>query len=207
MQSRSRPRFPAFLIIATVLHVCTVLVGARPRNDHAESTSNSTSSPKFHHQPRQAGTGPVISSNFQDPCIIQVGDTWYAFSGPNGNPGVNVQVATSTDFSAWDVLQGYDALPQLGSWAANPGHVWAPDANQLVCVTVCLNPLAEATFRSETRQDADQRTLGPIHVGNRQTASLSCTTRPSSPRPHATTASAWRFRRPSRDPTRPTTNR
>jgi beta-xylosidase len=76
--------------------------------------------------------GPVIGTNFQDPSLIQVNDTWYAFAGANGNPpNINVQIATSSDFSTWTVTQGYDALPTLASWATNPGHVWSPDANQL----------------------------------------------------------------------------
>lgn len=81
---------------------------------------------------RRSSDGPVISSNFQDPCVIQVGNTWYAYSGPNGNPDVNVQVATSSDFSNWSVQGGVDVLPDPGSWAASPPHVWAPDVNELV---------------------------------------------------------------------------
>ena len=86
---------------------------------------------------RQETSGPVISANFQDPSVLQVDDTWYAFSGPNrnpssGSPGSNVQVATSSDFSTWVVSGGTDALPDPGAWAADPPHVWAPDVAQLV---------------------------------------------------------------------------
>ena len=85
---------------------------------------------------RQDTSGPVISSNFQDPCVFQVDDTWYAFSGPNrnpssGSPGSNVQVATSSDFSSWSVQTGVDSLPDPGAWAADPPHVWSPDVLQL----------------------------------------------------------------------------
>jgi sucrose-6-phosphate hydrolase SacC (GH32 family) len=46
--------------------------------------------------------GPVISTGFQDPSLIQVNETWYAFAGANGNPpNINVQMATSPDFSTW----------------------------------------------------------------------------------------------------------
>ena len=83
------------------------------------------------HVGRQS-SGPVISSNFQDPSVIKVGNTWYAYSGPNGNPNVNVQIATSSDFASWSVHGGVDVLPDPGPWAASPPHVWAPDVNQLV---------------------------------------------------------------------------
>lgn len=76
--------------------------------------------------------GPVISTNFQDPSLMQFNGTYYAIAGANGNPpNINVQLATSTDFSTWTVAYGYDVLPTLGSWATKPGHVWAPDLNQL----------------------------------------------------------------------------
>ena len=77
--------------------------------------------------------GPVISTNFQDPSLIHLADgTWYAFAGANSNPArINVQIATSSDFSHWDLKHGYDAMPQLGSWTAKVGHLWSPDINQL----------------------------------------------------------------------------
>ncbi|KAH7031943.1 putative endo-arabinase [Macrophomina phaseolina] len=75
--------------------------------------------------------GPVISSNFPDPSIIRVGNTWYSF-GTNSadNGGVHVQIAKSDDFNSWTVL-GKDALPNLPGWVytANPA-VWAPDVIQ-----------------------------------------------------------------------------
>lgn len=84
--------------------------------------------------PRQA-TGPVIGSNFMDPSVVQLeGGRWVAYAGVNGNPeNVHVLIATSSDFSSWTVRSGYDALPTLPSWAANPPRIWAPDVTQLVC--------------------------------------------------------------------------
>ena len=86
-------------------------------------------------QHKRQATGPVIGSNFQDPSVVQLGDgSWIAYAGVNGNPaGINVLVATSTDFSTWSINNGYDALPVMPSWAASPPHVWAPDVVQLVC--------------------------------------------------------------------------
>jgi hypothetical protein len=86
------------------------------------------------HERRQGG-GPVIGSNFQDPSVVQKADgTYVAYSGVNGNPaGINVLIASSSNFEGWTIHQGYDALPQLPSWAASPPHVWAPDVTMLVC--------------------------------------------------------------------------
>jgi arabinan endo-1,5-alpha-L-arabinosidase len=83
-------------------------------------------------RPRVANSA-VIGTNFMDPSVIELNGGYYAFAGANGNPaGTNVQVASSPDFSSWTLESGYDALPVLGAWAANPGHVWSPDINQLV---------------------------------------------------------------------------
>jgi hypothetical protein len=79
--------------------------------------------------------GPVIRTNFMDPCLTQADGIWYAFGGANGNPpDINVQLASSTDFLDWTLHTGYDALPVLGSWANKLGHVWSPDVNQRVCL-------------------------------------------------------------------------
>ncbi|KAG6901592.1 hypothetical protein C0995_010263 [Termitomyces sp. Mi166 len=69
---------------------------------------------------------PVISSNFPDPSILWVASekTWFAFATNSG--GINVQIATSSNFNTWAVT-GQDALPTVGAWVdkANPA-VWAP---------------------------------------------------------------------------------
>ncbi|EXJ70132.1 uncharacterized protein A1O5_07205 [Cladophialophora psammophila CBS 110553] len=84
-------------------------------------------------QHKRQASGPVIGTNFQDPSVVQLRDGSYiAYAGVNGNPaGINVLIATSPDFSSWTVHSGYDALPNLPSWAASPPHVWAPDVTQL----------------------------------------------------------------------------
>ncbi|KAJ5527129.1 hypothetical protein N7513_011288 [Penicillium frequentans] len=71
----------------------------------------------------------VIDSNFPDPCVIQTSDGYYAFA-TNGN-GVNVQVASSSDFSTWNLMSGTDALPgPFPSWVASSPAIWAPDVIQ-----------------------------------------------------------------------------
>lgn len=79
--------------------------------------------------------GPAIKSNFPDPGLAfdaHAGDsgTWYAFSTQNEK--INVQLASSPDFTTWKLHAGYDALPSLPGWAPNTphAHVWAPDVNQ-----------------------------------------------------------------------------
>lgn len=40
---------------------------------------------------------PAIDADFANPCLIQVSDGYYAFA--TGGNGVNVQVASSSDFA------------------------------------------------------------------------------------------------------------
>jgi beta-xylosidase len=71
---------------------------------------------------------PVINRDFPDPGILQVGDTYYAYS--TNASGRNVPVATSTDLINWDFLN--DAMPSLPSWAQLGGsYVWAPEVMEI----------------------------------------------------------------------------
>lgn len=80
----------------------------------------------------------VIDADFPDPCVIQVDDGYYAFA-TTGN-GVNVQVASSSDFASWELLSGIDALPgPFPSWVASSPAVWAPDVIQRVGLTTALH--------------------------------------------------------------------
>jgi beta-xylosidase len=82
-------------------------------------------------QKRVAGPRLVLDTNFPDPSFVQDGndDSWYAF-GTNGN-GKRVQVAHSTDFETWTLLDK-EALPTLAGWETEIDH-WAPDVVQRVC--------------------------------------------------------------------------
>lgn len=81
---------------------------------------------------KRAENGPVITTDFPDPAVINVDNTWYAFGTQSvfDYENIRVQIATSTDFSSWTVT-GIDALGTLPSWvdASNP-LVWAPDVIQ-----------------------------------------------------------------------------
>jgi len=77
--------------------------------------------------PEASGNNPVIDQDFPDPDVLEVDGTYYAY-GTNGN-GSNVQVATSSDLEAWEVLDE-DPLPRLPTWVI-PGKTWAPEVTQL----------------------------------------------------------------------------
>jgi len=85
--------------------------------------------------------GPVITSNFPDPGLIQVNNVWYAFATRTVGSSVHIQVAQSSDFDNWSVLANqdgneHDALPTLPTWVNNTGpgtsNTWAPSVVQLV---------------------------------------------------------------------------
>lgn len=69
-------------------------------------------------KPPHFKTQRVLDTNFADPGLLQVGDTWYAYATNNGKS--NVRVATSKDFNTWTVMDTWDALPRTGSWTEQP---------------------------------------------------------------------------------------
>lgn len=80
----------------------------------------------------------VIDADFPDPCVIQTDDAYYAFA-TTGN-GVNVQVASSSDFASWELLSGTDAMPgPFPSWVASSPAIWAPDVIQRVSLIEALH--------------------------------------------------------------------
>ncbi|WP_052663677.1 family 43 glycosylhydrolase [Psychromicrobium lacuslunae] len=79
----------------------------------------------------QAAQSPklVISGDFPDPDVLQVGSTYYAYS-TNSNAG-NIPFATSSSpYGPWS-MQG-NALPKRPAWAVQSGGwMWAPDVTEL----------------------------------------------------------------------------
>lgn len=69
---------------------------------------------------------PLIRWNFPDPDLLEVNGVYYAYA-TNHNLN-NVQVATSEDLRAWQVLTT-DVLPELPSWALE-GYTWAPEVTK-----------------------------------------------------------------------------
>jgi arabinan endo-1,5-alpha-L-arabinosidase len=74
----------------------------------------------------EADGNPVLDEDFPDPDILEVDGTYYAYA--TNTSTLNVQVATSTDLTSWEMLNG-DALPDLPSWVI-PGKTWAPEVTQ-----------------------------------------------------------------------------
>lgn len=67
-------------------------------------------------------SNPVHDSNFPDPGVLKVGDTYFAYGT---NDGVrNVPVLTSKDLVRWSGPS--EAMPELGSWVT-AGFNWAPE--------------------------------------------------------------------------------
>ena len=75
-----------------------------------------------------SAVGPVVDRNYPDRCIAQSqSGEWFVFS--TKSDGINIQMASSTDFGTWTFHEGYDALPTLPPWTRQRPHarVWAPD--------------------------------------------------------------------------------
>ncbi len=72
-------------------------------------------------------SGLVYPFDFPDPFVLSVNGTYYAY-GTNSAAG-NIQAISSTDLTDWTPVG--DALPELPSWAAPGGGVWAPSVLQL----------------------------------------------------------------------------
>lgn len=111
----------------------------------------------------------AIDTDFPDPSLIQTSDGYYVF-GSGGN-GVNVQIASSSDFSSWDLHSGNDALPgPFPSWVASSPSIWAPDVIQRVCL-ISENRQANANliqddgtfvmyFSATSSQDSSKHCVG-----------------------------------------------
>ena len=74
-------------------------------------------------------TNPVYKSDFPDPYVLRVGDTFYAYGTTNGST-VNIRVIKSKDLVNWESLG--DALPALPKWSVlSSGFTWAPGVVQI----------------------------------------------------------------------------
>jgi hypothetical protein len=98
-------------------------------------------------RPSLASRTPSLGSDFPDPSLIQVNETWYSFAS-QGN-GLHVQIASSQDFDQWSIIKGVDALPKLPPWVKqDQPDVWAPDVVQIVSsVQIPKVPCHIPTFR------------------------------------------------------------
>lgn len=99
-------------------------------------------------------TGPwlALDTDFPDPGFVQADDgTWYAF-GTNGN-NRTVQVAKSTDFKTWTLLDK-EALPTLAGWETQIDH-WAPDVVRRVTTPHPLSIPPQNTNKTTHRTTAN----------------------------------------------------
>jgi beta-xylosidase len=97
-----------------------------------ELVATQTESPTLTPEPTELSgpsyTNPVYNSDFPDPHVILVGDTYYAYS-TNVYPS-NIPAITSTDLVNWESLG--DVLPALPKWAVpNFEYAWAPGVIQI----------------------------------------------------------------------------
>jgi hypothetical protein len=139
----------------------------------------------------------ALEDNFPDPALYLYDKTWYAYATNNAagilqrpanassrEYGVsNIQIATSTNFVTWTLLDStHDPLPKIGAWAIQ-GHdnrthspipranVWAPsvtkqqsnDGKYIMYYAAARNRLSQPETNSESRQLAIEPALLPDH--------------------------------------------
>ncbi|KAM0719181.1 hypothetical protein Q7P37_005086 [Cladosporium fusiforme] len=119
--------------------VCAALFGftqnalSRPMTRSIEKISLTSRSIE-----KRAPSGPQIGgANFPDPAIIGADSRWYAFATRTRGGNVHIQVAESTDYKSWSLVNNgdgsqKDALPELPSWVdGGNSNTWAPDVIRL----------------------------------------------------------------------------
>ncbi|KAL4893238.1 putative arabinan-endo 1,5-alpha-L-arabinase [Aspergillus ambiguus] len=97
----------------------------------------------------------VLDIDFPDPAVISTDDGYYAFATSNGT--INAQVAHSSDFNSWVLLDGVDALPgPFPDWVDEKEHpdIWAPDVIQLNDGTFVMY------FSATARDDPSKHCVG-----------------------------------------------
>ncbi len=114
--------------------------------------------------PAESSIAPfAIDQDFPDPDLLSTGGEYYAYA--TNAPGINVQLARSSDLQAWEVLST-DALPELPEWSL-PGKTWAPDVSEfspghfvmyftvanaepeVQCIGVATSSSAEGPFQAQ----------------------------------------------------------
>ncbi|KPI42233.1 uncharacterized protein AB675_9879 [Cyphellophora attinorum] len=108
---------PVAILAATSLH-------SRQSPESAPPPAAQGGLPNYYGSVRQ-----VTRSDFPDPALLYYNGITYAYSTNSGS-GTHIPVATSTDNTTFNVLDGKDALPGLAAWE-NGNNVWAPDVVQI----------------------------------------------------------------------------
>lgn len=153
-------RSPGFLIAAgTMLVILFAVIAAAvaltvAHHDHEHQHPSGDGGPEPPPPPPPSNSSPIrvaLLDNFPDPCLWYNKGIYYAFA-TNNAAGIlaqpknytiydygtsNVQIATSSDFVKWELLNSsHDPLPVTGTWSTQgltktephipKGNVWAP---------------------------------------------------------------------------------
>ncbi len=92
-------------------------------------------------------SNPVIPSDFPDPFVLRVNDTYYVYATNSG--GANIQIAVSKDLANWESLS--DAMPQLPGWVTG-GFTWAPE--------VAIVPGGYALYYTARHAESSRQCIG-----------------------------------------------
>lgn len=140
----------AIILILVILIPVLLLVDVRRRHQPAGAgPSNSNDAARY----------AVLQHNFPDPTVIEVNNTYYGFATRNpANVTLHIQVAQSKpgNIASWELLQGFDALPNLPAWVTNHSDpaVWAPQIQQID------NGSFVMTYAALSRQQPRKHCLG-----------------------------------------------
>jgi beta-xylosidase len=144
----------ALLVIATAAGACTSGGRASPSSPSGSSAAASSGGliGNATERPPAPGPGefvnPVLDTDFPDPFVLKVGDTWWAYA-TEGN-AQHIQVARSNDLASWEQLD--DALPQIPAWSL--GRTWAPEVTRIGTGYVMYYAADAFDFKTPRQGDA-----------------------------------------------------
>jgi hypothetical protein len=184
-------RSRGFLVVASIMILILLgIIGAAVGVTLSDSSRHRHKSTAKHPSPIYL----ALEDNFPDPALYLYDKIWYAYATNNAagilqrpanassrEYGVsNIQIATSTNFVNWTLLDStHDPLPTIGAWAIQ-GHddrtrspipranVWAPSVTKqqekyIMYYAAARNRLSQPETDSESRQLAIEPALLPDH--------------------------------------------
>ena len=122
-------------VILLLLSACspasqaTPTVGPEATETESPTSTITAQTPTATELPGPSFTNPVYNSDFPDPYVLRVGDTYYAYATTNGST-TNIRTIRSQDLVNWEEVG--DALPALPEWSVlSSGYTWAPGVVQI----------------------------------------------------------------------------
>ena len=122
-------------VILLLLSACspasqaTPTVGPEATETESPTATITAQTPTATELPGPSFTNPVYNSDFPDPYVLRVGDTYYAYATTNGST-TNIRTIRSQDLVNWEEVG--DALPALPEWSVlSSGYTWAPGVVQI----------------------------------------------------------------------------